>query len=375
MKLSKIRLTISAVTALVLSSSIASAASPAYFRSSMEDGGQSTVTALVKNGTVYVKAEAWEGSGLQLTWDTKNERAEFDGFNKKVAIRIGSKTGMLDGKLTDLGAAPFMNAEQLYVPVRFLVKVLEGSEVSWDAVHQVASASKLHTYAEASVKYGDLTYSVDKKNGKLYVTGKDGKQRLLGNLGSTLYDMVSFDFKKTPAGLLYLTITDVYGEPHINNKSYTIVMKNDGVIRQSSVLYHNRYGNNLKMYGNHLLLTDGKTLRLIEDGSGKVTDSIDLVALGIEKDNYFIEGMDNDFILIRPNQKGILTFIDRKTGAKTLLYKALLNKEQQEYAEINDVPFNGDYLEFVKRDGNTLQFRNLAQITKDDTLYKFILPN
>ncbi|OME37257.1 hypothetical protein NSS98_18885 [Paenibacillus sp. FSL E2-0274] len=68
--------------------------------------------------------------------------------------------------------------------------------------------------------------------------------------------------------------------------------------------------------------------------------------------------MDKDFLLIRSNQQGFLMMIDRKTSAKTLLYKALLDVEQQKYAETNDLPFFGDNLKFLKREGDALLFNN-----------------
>ncbi|MNE99001.1 hypothetical protein D3C80_1976090 [compost metagenome] len=81
--------------------------------------------------------------------------------------------------------------------------------------------------------------------------------------------------------------------------------------------------------------------------------------------------MDDDFLLIRPNQKGLLMLIDLKTGSNTLLYKELLDADQQLYAEINDVPFHGDQLEFVRRTGNLLQFRN--QTVQDGRIYEYEL--
>ncbi|OMC95008.1 hypothetical protein BJP49_14940 [Paenibacillus odorifer] len=194
---------------------------------------------------------------------------------------------------------------------------------------------------------------------------------MLMNLGSQLFDAVQFDFQKTPKGLIYLTVTDVYGEPHINNKWYTMIIKDGMVIRHASVGYHLRYGDNVKIAGNQLLLTDGKILRLIEDGTGKVTETINLNTLGGNSDNYLVEGMDEDFLLIRSNQQGFLMMIDRKTSAKTLLYKALLDVEQQKYAETNDLPFFGDNLKFLKREGDALLFNN--EYVQDGKVYKFML--
>lgn len=104
----------------------------------------------------------------------------------------------------------------------------------------------------------------------------------------------------------------------------------------------------------------------------KVTSVIDLVKLGGEADTYLVEGMDDDFLLIRPNQKGLLLLIERKTGKQTLLYQKLLDAEQQKFAETNDLPFYGDNLKFIKREGNALLFTN--EYVRDGKIYKYLLP-
>ncbi|MEC0168033.1 copper amine oxidase N-terminal domain-containing protein [Paenibacillus graminis] len=359
------------LAASLLMAPMTDAASSAYFKHTLENGGQVTSPALLKNGITYVSAGLWESSGLRVTWDKAHQKAQFLGWNKKVGVRIGSAKGVLDGTIVDLGGIPFVYEEQLYVPARFLVRSLGGTTVSWNAAQNLYIAQGLKYFSSASASYGGATYTVDKKNGNLYVTAPTGEPKLLAKLGSELYDMVQFDFKKTPKGLVYLTITDVYGEPHINNKWYTLILKDGMVIRQDSVKYWMRYGENVKMYGNTLVLTDGKKLRLIEDGTGKVTAVIDLVKLGGEADTYLVEGMDDDFLLIRPNQKGLLLLIERKTGKQTLLYQKLLDTEQQKYAETNDLPFYGDYLKFIKREGNALLFTN--EYVRDGKIYKYLL--
>ncbi|MBW4081194.1 copper amine oxidase N-terminal domain-containing protein [Paenibacillus sp. S150] len=359
------------LAASLLMAPMTDAASTAYFRYTLENGGQSTSPALLKNGMTYVSAGLWESSGLQVSWDKAHQKAQFIGWNKKIGVRIGSTMGVLDGAAVNLGGLPFMHQDQLYVPARFLVRSLGGTPVSWNAAQSLYVAQGLQTFSSASASYGGVTYTVDKNNGILYAADAAGNPRLLAKLGSELYDMLQFDFQKTPKGLVYLTITDVYGEPHINNAWYTLILKDGAVIRQDKVRYWQRYGDNVKMYGNTLVLTDGYTLRLIEDGTGKVSAAIDMAELGGESGAYLVEGMDDDFLLIRPNQKGLLLLVERNTGKRTLLYQELLDSGQQEYAETNDIPFHGDNLKFIKREGDALLFTN--EYVQDGKVYKYIL--
>jgi hypothetical protein len=176
--------------------------------------------------------------------------------------------------------------------------------------------------------------------------------------------------EKTPGGLLVITISDSFGEPHINTRVVTLVFKNGELLRKATFAYQFRGDADLKPYDNNLLLHDGNTLRLIQDGTGNITATLDLLKLGGEEDAYYIEGIDNDILLLRGNQKGLLTLIDRKTGERTLLYKELLTSEDQEYAENNDVPYKGDTLKFVKRSGDKLYFLNDSPLTgKKDLIY------
>lgn len=352
---------------------VTSAASTAYFTVTWENGGQSTSPALLKEGTVYTRASFLESAGLQASRSSTRSGTvyTYSGWKKTVTVTTASTKGKLDGQTVSLGGRPFVYKDELYLPARFVVQALDGETVSWNAKSRVYTAKNLQFFSSASAVYGGVTYTVDKQTGKLYAQAPAGQPKLIANLGSELYDMVDFNFRKTDGGLLYLTITDVYGEPHINNKWYTLIIKDGMVIRQASVGYWIRYGDNVKMYGDNLILTDGRQLRVIEDGTGKVKETLDLVKLGGINDKYLVEAMDDDFLLIRPNQKGLLMLIDRKTGSNTLLYKELLDADQQLYAETNDVPFHGDQLEFVRRTGNLLQFKNQAVL--DGRVYEYDL--
>ncbi|MBO7746874.1 copper amine oxidase N-terminal domain-containing protein [Paenibacillus sp. MWE-103] len=342
------------------------AATPAYARLSWDGGGDSLGTAIMKNGTVYVPANTLESAGMTVRWDKSRQRADYAGYGRSLAVRIGGTSAVLDGDPVRGMPAPFLYQGQLYLSGRFVVAALEGDSVAWDAKTRVFSAKHLHTYAGFSQTYGGRTYSVVKRTGELFAsTGKNGAQVKLADLGSQLYDGVSMEFQPTEGGLLLLTITDNYGEPHLNDHRFALLLKNGAVIRQADVHYWQRFEKNVAAYGDHLLLTDGQTLRVIRDGTGAVEQTIDLVKLGGEDGPYFVEGAADDYLLIRPNASGLLTLVDRTTGASVKLYKQLLDAEGQAYATENDVPYHGDELHFVKRDGDTLYFEDDSPFAKD----------
>ena len=84
-----------------------SPATSATFTYSLNSGGYITSSVLLKEGTTYVSASHWEAAGLQVSWDKLHQRAQFVGWGKSIIVSIGSREGVLDGKLVDIGGSPF----------------------------------------------------------------------------------------------------------------------------------------------------------------------------------------------------------------------------------------------------------------------------
>ena len=138
--------------------------------------------------------------------------------------------------------------------------------------------------------------------------------------------------------------------------------------------YSFRFENNIKFYGEQVVLTDGKQVFLINDNTGEITQTLNLVNLIGEEDSYFVEGIGEDYLLVRPNRNGLLTLINLKTGGKVQLYTELLNETEQRYAETNEVPYRGDGLKFIEQKGNSLYFKNTSTFFgTDNTLYIYEL--
>ncbi|WP_167747231.1 copper amine oxidase N-terminal domain-containing protein [Cohnella luojiensis] len=373
MKLRWITLVVLAITFLI--PNFAYAETPSRFQFEWVNGTVTGGEVIIKNGVTYIETEdIFINAGFQSNWDSAHTRLQLKGQKDQLAFRMGSKFAIMNGKIVPIGGSPFTKNKRTYIPARFLVKVLGGKELKWSNTGKVLHAAGLRDSMTVSQIYGGLYYSVDNDSGTLYVTDAKGSKRKLATLEKTLYDFANFDFQVTSKGLLIITIYVNHGEPHLHYQLFTVIIKNGGVIRQSYAHYFNRYSPNVKQYDNHLILTDGKKLRVLEDGTGAVIETIDLVKLGGEDDDYFIEGMDDDSLLFRANQKGILKLYNRTTGEVVPLYKQLLDEKRQEYAETNETPYFGDNLVFIKREGQTLYFRNDSNFEREDTIYEYKLP-
>ncbi|MNC66842.1 hypothetical protein D3C75_1172870 [compost metagenome] len=101
-------------------------------------------------------------------------------------------------------------------------------------------------------------------------------------------------------------------------------------------------------------MTDGKVLYVL-DSAGEVKQEYDLVKIVGLDETYSVEGIGEEFALVRPNRTGLLTLINLKTLDTVQLYKQL-NAQEQEYAELNDVPYHGDEIKFEQEKDGVLYF-------------------
>lgn len=328
-----------------------------------------------QNGTLFVDIrELAQDSGLTFAWDSTGQRASLNGFMKKAAIRLESRTAMLDGKIVTLSAAPFKkkekktNNEIVYVPVRFGVQLLGGDHIQVDRQQVHVTARNIKSYDVITDVYKGSTYTLKKDGGDLYVAhGKQAPVKLV-SLGID-FDSVDMEFESTAGGLLILTINDAYGEPHIHNQQVKLIFQKGKLIRKAFADFTRVNDSDISTYQDKIVLSDGKILRMIEDGTGNVVDELDLVKLGGgSNEKYAVEGLYDDIILMRTASKGRLLLIDRHTNQSVTLYKELLDASLQKQIS-KDVDIDsfgsGDYLQFDKRVNNTFYFTSRAGFNQE----------
>ncbi|WP_046215939.1 hypothetical protein [Paenibacillus wulumuqiensis] len=336
-------------------------------------------TTIIRNRVTYIEFTSLASlANLDYTLDTTGKRAGFNAWIKKIAVRDGSKIAMLDGKKVTMQGAAFLKknpqSEQMevYVPFKFAVQALDGKYDGYDPATHMVKASNIHNYSFISKAYKGVTYTVTKANGDLFTAVGKNKPIKLTSLNTSL-DLSDITIRSTPKGLLLITVNDSYGEPHINSQLFQLLLKKGQIIRRTGVDFNWGSTDLVDSYNNNVVLNDGKKLRIIEDGTGKVLETIDLLDLGGKGKNqmYSIEAIDDDMMLIRNTADYQLQLISRKTGKSVILFDQLLTPEQQEFVKIDSGPMGArDGLTFVKRKGNTLYFTVEAQgLTKKTVTY------
>ncbi|WP_019007544.1 stalk domain-containing protein [Cohnella laeviribosi] len=354
----------------------AKAATPAYAQLNLIGGGTLSVgNAWVKNGVSYLDSSVLANFGFEMHWNDTKTRAEFKAFEKSFAVRTGSRIGILDGQKTDLGGVPFVYRDTLFLPASFMVKTLEGKSLRWDPKTKTIIADGLHTYRGHTEVFNGAVYSLSYETGDLRVSAGNGPKRKIANLGTKL-DIVDFKFEQTPKGLILLRIRNVYGEPHIHYEHFLFLLKDGGVIRQTSTYFRASFNDPALWSDGKILMNDGITLRLIEDGTGQVAETVNLAELMGEDDSsasyYNVEGFFPDFALIRPLDTGILTLVNRGTGEQVPLYRVFFDEELQQRVEQYAPMILGDFLRFTGRDGDRLTFTYYNG--KEDLIFTYDLP-
>jgi Copper amine oxidase N-terminal domain len=323
---------------------------------------------LMVQNRVFVPMRAIiEELGAAVKWDSKTKTFLVKDDGLDLSWKINSKQYKRNGQTMVSDAAPFIKAGVTYVPLRAISEILS-AYVMWNS--NEPSVTITHKYTRAWLK--DRSYAVDHLTGDIYErTGSHARKKIV-SLSTKIHGNVTMKAYTTRNNNTVLTIHDNYGEPHINNDFYTVYLRSGTVPIISQANYHNRYEENAVVQGDYVILNNGLSAQVYDDRTRKLFRFHYLAILGgREEGHYFIEGYGDDYILIRPNKKGLLMLVDLKTKERTLLYKELLSPKEQEYAEKNDIPYYGDALKFTNEKDGVLYFNFYSVIDQKEYKYQY----
>ncbi|MDG0795337.1 copper amine oxidase N-terminal domain-containing protein [Cohnella ginsengisoli] len=274
-----------------------------------------------------------------VDWDGAKKLVSVYAPNRTVKLTLGSKTAQVNDKSVALNAAAVMKNNTVYVPVRFVAQSL-GANVKWQGYTVTIDDGDPYAVGFAVTMIPSMFW-LDKKTGDLYQSEPSNSPAVkTGKLDFKQQELLSLSVDKLGTGGFVVTVSDIYGEPHINANYTTAYVKNKKLLDQATVHYWQRMTPNVTTLGNQAVLMDGKTLRIL-NADGSTDKTYDLTKLGGLDEVYGVEGIGANYLLIRPNTTGLLTLVDPETGKKKALYE-LLDPADQEYAKLNDVPYHGD---------------------------------
>lgn len=242
-----------------------------------EDGRVSHIQTLHKDGVTYGSFFSI-GSKSGLQWEMENDKtAVLKNGKKRIVVHLGSRIAEIDGRKIDIGNEPVWYISHLYVPISFLATALDGEVASRDSKTGKVTVTGLSNYTDTfSSSLMGYRYMIRAAKGDLEITGAYSGHKTVIPLNITDINVNTHDltlnFKKTPKNLLIVTIS------YTNRKTgeydlYTLLFKNQGLIRKSVVHGLTERHDQLKPDGT-IHLIDDKNTRMIEDGSGDVLQLI-----------------------------------------------------------------------------------------------------
>ncbi|WP_449240505.1 copper amine oxidase N-terminal domain-containing protein [Desulfoscipio gibsoniae] len=349
------------------------------------------VSPKLENGRLMVPMRAiFEALDVQVEWDNVTNTIIGENLITKgsnIKLVVGRKTAYINDKAVELDMPAKVIEGRVLVPLRFVAEAL-GGNVEWTAGNSIVNIDSGFLRTSLGEYRFWLSKSNDELNELFVAVGKSAPEKL-ADLNLIIKYRPGDDprptltAEKTSKGNVLLTAINNYGEPHVFNNVHSIYVNlANNTLQKASLHYAFRFEDNIKFYKEQIILTDGKKIIFIDDNTGTISKTINYKELPGEghqeqdgEESYFIEGMGENYLIIRPNNSGILTLIDLKNNQNIQLYKKLLGKEEREFAETNDVPYKGDWLKFIGQKGNLLQFKNENTIIGPDTsIYTYPVP-
>lgn len=294
-----------------------------------------------------------------------NGRLEIDAKTKRATVSDGKTTRTLQADVQ-------IKQGVTYVQLRAFSDAF-GIPLDWDNRTNTANirydSQYLVAIAGMAADSENNVFWLNRKDGSLYKSGKVVPE-LIGKTKMDIKELGGMNIKYLGNSRFVVSVSDIFGEPHLNEVHYKAIVDQNKIVRESKVQYWGFHSTqSVGGYGDKIAMIDDKTLHLVRP-NGEIVQSYDLAALGGEDDVYTVEAIDPEFLLIRPYNKQTLTLVNLKTRQSTVLYKELLSEE--EIGILDDWPpteadYPGDKLTFVKKDGATLTFKHTALLSNTES--------
>lgn len=155
---------------------------------------------VLKDGSTTVEFRPiFEKLGLDIEWNESKQNVTGTSQGKSLSLILGQEEANVNGSITSLPTAPFLNQGYTFVPLRFVGEAT-GRKVLWDAnlkavyIYDPATEGKLYD------DNGALLYEGQLKNGQM-----NGKGKLYHDNGSVWYDAVFRNNEVVGPGIIYFS--------------------------------------------------------------------------------------------------------------------------------------------------------------------------
>lgn len=333
------------------------------------DGNKLDIAPQLKNGTTYLALrDLAAGLGMSLYWEAADKKVVAISPQGKAVLQVGNKSLSVNGAARTANAAPYVSDGRVYVPLRELA-TLTGYKVDWDAIHKNIILQTTDPFIQAHA--GDLTVWISYNSRAIYYAkNKDAPQKVVTSLPDLKGkpQLLQADVQVLSDDSFLVSMTDSYGDPLTNQDRYQVLIERGQAVRTAKVHYEGaRTVDGLAAVEGRAVMLDGDDLRVVLP-SGAIDREYDLATLLGQTGPYIIEGVYDDFLLVRDQPRSLLIGYDLKRQIPIFFYKQLLPSTDQTMIEEwdpMDINYPGDQIKFVKKEGSTLFFE------RKGTAYKY----
>lgn len=331
-----------------------------------------------KNGVLFVPIkELSEYLDLHITLTPNKKYMYINSPLESIRIAPGQSIAVNAQVTTiSLGAAPVVKKGVTYVPASLLAKSF-GIPVKWNGKKTI-SLHGSKQYVSNSI--GGMVFWLSRDNGTL-LTGQAGSvPRSAGKIAIDNIDWIGIQPRKINASTYVVDINNSHGEPHIHETHIRALLYQGKIVKQGSTHFTNFSGINTKPningFKGNVAIMDGSTLQLVHP-TGKVVKTYNLAALTGVEDDFVVEAIEKDFLLVRPYKESMLYIVHPTSKKSILIYPELLEENLQklikEYPP-NEMGYVGDALSYAGYSNQKLTFTFNHPLLSTNKTFTYKLP-
>lgn len=304
--------------------------------------------------------EVSEQLHLQLTIPGKNE-LYINSPKQSVRITVGqSRAVNAKGTVLKLEAAPVVKKGVTYVPASLITKGFS-IPLKYDSKSGLTTTfGSQGGYAYTAV--GNVLFWVNRDYGTLLM-GKAGTTPVqVGRLPVENLELLSISAHRINSSTYVADITNDYGEPHIHQERYRVLIQDNKILKDSKTSHSNfagiNYSRDQLSYKGNIAMMNGSTLELVHP-TGKTVKTYNLAELTGVDDQFIIEAIEGDFLLVRPYKQATLYVVHPAGSTAKLIYPELLDADSKDMIEeypSNEVGYFGDGLTYKGYANGKLSF-------------------
>lgn len=277
----------------------------------------------------------------EVKWNDKKKEIILYNEETQIKLIIDSKVAEVNGRNQMLDVPAQIIDEVTFVPLRFITEAFK-KEVTWYKDQKIIAIKDTAEYV------------VDSKNKKLLYK-ENGFNQVIGDVRINQLGSLYIDNQETPKGNQVITVDNNYGEPSVVWDRTTFYIKDGEVIKRTEATYKNRVVQDVQYFDNRVALTDSKKVYVYNEETGQLTRTYELEKL-LGKGIYQVEGVGERFVVVREQNKGLLTLVTADSEQVIEIYDEILpNKKEKDFALAAYNPVY-DGIKLVKKEGNTLYF-------------------